>query len=304
MPQGSACLAEIVEQDDAAAARRLAQRNQRIHLGVLDGLLLGRGLGALDPLAELADLAEAVERVGGGGQAVAPGAADLLIVALDVLRQVHVEDEPHVRLVDAHAERDGGDHDHPVLAQKDVLVVVAFAAFEARVVGDRLHPARGEEGGGLVHLAAGLAVDDAALAFVRLEEGEEFGAAVLPRGHRQRDVGPVERADEHLRRRREQPFADVVAGDLVGGRGEGDGLADGEIAPDFAEEPVFGPEVVAPLGDAVRLVDGHHRDRRIAQRIQRLHRGEAFGRDVEELEVAVRGARRGAGSSPTRRWRS
>ena len=48
------------------------------------------------------------------GQAVAPGAAGFLIVALDGLRQVVVDDEPDVRFVDAHAEGDGGAH-HPHL---------------------------------------------------------------------------------------------------------------------------------------------------------------------------------------------
>ena len=43
--------------------------------------------------------------------AVAPGAADLLRVALESLGQVVVVDVAHVGLVDAHAERDRRDHD-------------------------------------------------------------------------------------------------------------------------------------------------------------------------------------------------
>ena len=66
----------------------------------------------LDELATHSDVVEAVEHVRIGGRAVAPGAADLLIVGLDAARQVGMEDAAHVRLVDPHAEGDGGDDNH------------------------------------------------------------------------------------------------------------------------------------------------------------------------------------------------
>ena len=50
------------------------------------------------------------------GAPVAAGASGLLIVSFDALGQIEMRDEAHVRLVDAHAERDGGDDHHAVLA--------------------------------------------------------------------------------------------------------------------------------------------------------------------------------------------
>ena len=44
-------------------------------------------------------------------------------------------DEAHVGLVDAHAEGDGGDHHHAVLAQEAALVGRAHLRVEAGVVG-------------------------------------------------------------------------------------------------------------------------------------------------------------------------
>jgi hypothetical protein len=61
---------------------------------------------------------QAVAEPGVGRQAVAAGAAGLLVVGLDALRQVQVGDEAHVRLVDAHAEGDGGDDDDALAAQE------------------------------------------------------------------------------------------------------------------------------------------------------------------------------------------
>ena len=49
---------------------------------------------------------------------------------------------------------------------------------------------------------------------------------------------------------------------------------------------VVGPEVVAPLGDAVRLVDGEQRDGRVGQLGEEALVVEALGCDVEELQAA------------------
>ena len=91
------------------------------------------------------DVAGAVECERVGRQPVAPGAADLLVVALDVVRHVGVADEAHVRLVDPHAERDGRHHHDAVLLQEDVLVARAVGGVHAGMIGQRLDSfARGE----------------------------------------------------------------------------------------------------------------------------------------------------------------
>ena len=116
----------------------------------------------VDHLALLDDVLQAVGEPGGRRQPVAPGAAGLLVVALDRLRQVEVGDEAHVGLVDAHAERDGRDHDQAVLAQEPGLV----GARGPRRPGPRgtaapAMPCAGQELRRLLHRGARQAVDDA-----------------------------------------------------------------------------------------------------------------------------------------------
>ena len=84
-------LAEIGEQGLAPAARRLAQRHQRVEPLAVDALLLVGGVAFVDLQAAQPDVAHAVERQRIGRQAVAAGAADLLVIALDVGRHVGVE---------------------------------------------------------------------------------------------------------------------------------------------------------------------------------------------------------------------
>ena len=57
-----------------------------------------------------------------------------------------------------------------------------------------------------------------------------------------------------------EPLAHVLARLRVGGGGAGDERHAGEQPAQLPELHVLGPEVVAPLADAVRLVDGEEGD--------------------------------------------
>src|ERR1700733_4654124 len=83
MPAGGGFLAEHGEKRLAAAAGRLAKRHEIVELHRLDALA-PLGPRALENLAPPEfDVARAIERERVGGQAVAAGAADLLIIGFD-----------------------------------------------------------------------------------------------------------------------------------------------------------------------------------------------------------------------------
>ena len=69
------------------------------------------------------------------GLAVPPRAADLLRVRLDAPRQREVDDAAHVRLVDAHAERDRRDDDLDLAREERALHGGPALVRQARVVG-------------------------------------------------------------------------------------------------------------------------------------------------------------------------
>ena len=56
------------------------------------------------------------------------------------------------------------------------------------------------------------------------------------------------------------------------------------------EPEVVGPEVVAPLRDAVRLVDDEQADFTSRDRLEERRRREPLGRDVEQPQLASRRA--------------
>lgn len=251
----TARLAEIGEQRLAAAGGALAQGDHRLELAPLDPAAVVRDLLLVDLAAAERHVVEAVEGQGVGGQPVAAGAADLLIVALDVVGHVGVADEAHVRLVDAHAEGDGGGHHHPVLLQEPVLVRHPRRLVEAGMVGQGVEPVLPEGLGQLLGALARRAVDDPALRAPVLQEPLNLPGRVVLGLEGQPDVRPVEGVDEDLRGPvlREQALGDLGAGRGVGGGGERQGLDVAQGRPGSGDLPVLGPEVVAPLRDAMLL---------------------------------------------------
>ena len=124
-------LAEVAQQTDAAAGVAFGEVRHLVELvaGDVARLLVG---DFVEELEVFHHVAAGEEQQAFGGQAVAAGAAGFLIVALDVLRQVVVDDEADVRFVDAHAEGDGGADDSRLVAQEGVLVFRALRRRRAR----------------------------------------------------------------------------------------------------------------------------------------------------------------------------
>ena len=194
-------------------------------------------------------------------------------------------DEAHVRLVDAHPERDRRHHDDAVLLEELVLVARARLVVHAGMVGERVDAALAQHGGELLGALARRAVDDAGFARMGEDEVNEFAAAAGLRPHGQAQVGPIEAVHEHDRRGGEQAFGDVGARHLVGGRRERHRLHAERLAH-AGERHVFGTEVVSPLGDAVGLVDREQRHFGGGEERHGVGAGEPLGGHVKEPQVA------------------
>ncbi len=193
--------------------------------------------------------------------AVAPRAPGLLVIRLEACRQVVVHHEPDVGLVDAEAERVGGDHDAHGILHERVLVLLALAGVQPAVV-DRYALAgvaqpfmRG------LRLANRRAVDDACAGDSRTRPSRRafFSASLVTCTHAVVQVGPMHARVDHLHARTAELLHDV--GDngrrRRGGQREHRWIAEG--ADRTGELQECRPEVVAPLGDAVRLVDDEQR---------------------------------------------
>ncbi len=220
-----------------------------------------------------------------GLEAVAPGAARLLLIVLERLRRAGMHDEAHVGAVDPHPERHRGDDDVGVLVEEGVLIAAALAVAEAGMVRPRAHARFGQPRRQRIDFLPGRAIDDAGLALAPGHHVEDLPLQAGAREHAVDEVRPIERADELERVLEPELRGDVAA--HAGGRGRGVRVqADaGKVAAQPAELAVLRPKVVPPLADAVRLVDGDELDvalREPGQEPVAALAHEAFGRDVEQ----------------------
>ena len=208
-------------------------------------------------------------------------------------------DGAHVGLVDAHAEGVRRDDDGEPAVHEPALDLAALLAPEPGVVdADRAVEVARQVPGELLGAVAGAGVDDRGRRPGLRQRGRDV--AVLGLRRRARDdaegeVRAVEAGRDADRVAQPEPERDV-AGDLRRrGRRRGDDRVGLQPARGIREAEVVGPEVVAPLRDAVRLVDDEQPDLRVAHRVQERRRGEALGRDVEQAQLArCRGLQRRA----------
>jgi hypothetical protein len=207
-----------------------------------------------------------------------------------------VHDEPEVGLVVAHAQRAGRDDGLQVVGEQALLdgdppLAVDFAAVGRGGDAVRRQPARHELG-----VALGERVDDP--------------RAFEPRQPRRQPGQPVRatRQVDHLEAQARAPqraavgaqLARVAHAELVrnvghhavvrgGGRAE-HGDAGGQPLEHLGQPTVVRAKVVAPIGDAVRLVDGEQADSLGEQRQHRLAElrvVQALGADEQQVDRVV-----------------
>ena len=123
-----------------------------------------------------------------GLEPVTAGASRLLLVMLERSRRSRVNDEPHVRAVDAHAERHGRDDDVRALAQERILMAGAVVIRKTGVIRQRCDAGLRQPRSKSIHFAARGAINDSRLAPVSRQHIEQL---LLQGGARERPIGQI-----------------------------------------------------------------------------------------------------------------
>ena len=201
-------------------------------------------------------------------------------------RQIDVQHEAHIGLVDAHAEGDGGHHDQALLMLEAALIFFPRLHLHAGVVGQGGEAVGVEGGGDVVRLALGEAIDDAALAPTGVEEAQHLLRRAGLLGGAIADVGAVEAGDEAVVSADLQMVDDLRSRGRIRRRGERNARQVGEHVHEAGEGAVFGPEIMAPLRKAVGLIDRDEREAGGFEPVEGLGLQERFRSHVEEVQLA------------------
>jgi hypothetical protein len=223
-----------------------------------------------------------------GGQAVASGAAGLLIELLDAVRQPEPNHRAHIGFIDAEAEGDGADKDMNFLSHPLFLVGAAGGGIHLAVVADSgdaaflqaIHKFANASDGGAIN-------DDIAGGDLFYGFEDKFVLQGFP-GFAD-DVAEVFAAEagDGFQGIAEFELLDDVVADLLGGAGgeSGDG-AIGKKRAEFAELAIFGAKIVTPLRDAVGFIDGEEGDGNVSEPSFGAIHDRAFGGNVHQTVIA------------------
>ena len=218
---------------------------------------------------------------------VPPGPPGLLVVGLDRLGEIVMNHEPHIGLVDAHTECDGGAYDPGGIFKKRILYCLPDRAGEAGMVRHCCKPAFLEVGCALLGLLLAQAVHDAGLPPVSAADLGQLDGRFLFFEHPVLQVLAVETANELIRLHQAQLLADVppYSGDrCCRERDHGSGR---EAFAQPGKVAVLGAKVMAPFRDAVSLVYGDEPDRKLLQEFKKTRLEAPLRGDKEEPEPAV-----------------
>ena len=172
-----------------------------------------------------------------------------------------MDHKAHIGLVNPHAEGVGGHHDCLPVELEVLLVGLPLRLFQPGVVAGGGKPRLPQHLLHPFHPGAGGTVDDAALVPPLPEQGEQGGALVGGGAHVKEQVGPVEAGDLTSRILKLQQPHDVLPDLGCGSGGEGGHHGPvGQGADEVCDLQIAGPEVLAPLGDAVGLIHRHQGD--------------------------------------------
>ena len=199
-----------------------------------------------------------------------------------------MENEPHIRLVDPHPERDGGTHDDAPLRHEQALGFGALIGTHARVVGNCPEALRNKETRPFLGRFPREGVDNARLPRPAIEEIQQLLLGIRLGCDGKLDVGPVEARDVKFCRATEQLGHDVAPGRLVGRRRKGTNGNSRKRVAQLLEHVIFRPEGGSPLGDAMGLIDGDQLDIEPRECGDHALRHQAFGRKIEKPHIACR----------------
>ena len=263
-------LAEIVEQDTSTTHLTLRILLHTLQFLVVDVLLST----LLRKLSERDDVADLIEEHRLTRQTVTSATTNLLIIALNALRQIIVHHEAHITLVDAHTKSNGGTHHIYFVVDESLLHPITSRRRQSGMISHRPHSLLLQLGS---HTLRGLTthtIYDAALA--RMTSYECHDEALLILGgispaNVQREIRTIkgrheDRSLSPIVLRQSKLLHDVLLRYLVRCSSKRSHRHTREKLLQLAQLRIFRTEVMSPLRDAMSLVHSEHAHLQLSRR--------------------------------------
>ena len=172
-----------------------------------------------------------------------------------------MDHEAHIRLVDTHTKGNGSHNHVDALHEEIILRGRTCSTIQSCMIGSSLDLVGTKHCRQLLHLLPGETIDDAALARILTDELHDLLVNLLRlRSYLIIQVRTVERALELHRIEDAQTLLDICAYLIRGSGCEGDDRCFSDFIDDRTDTTVFRTEIMSPLRNTVRLVNGIEAD--------------------------------------------
>ena len=221
------------------------------------------------------------------GQPISAGASGFLVVAFDVFRQIVVNNPAHVGFVDAHSECDRGADDARLVTNEEFLILRPLVVGEARVIRYRGESPLREALCKAICRGPRGAIDDPAIHRPRFDEVQDLLRWLVFWNDAVGEVRTVEARHENLRFTEAQMFYDILSHALCGCCRERHERNVGKPLAQLRDLAILWAEIVAPLGNAVSLINRDRRQIPGAEIFLPMIKHEALWRCVEKPVAAL-----------------
>ena len=223
-------------------------------------------------------------------KAVPACSSGLLIIAFHVFRHIIMDDVPHIRFIDSHAEGVCRYHDLLPVVNKVFLVFFPFQIGKARVISCDRIPFLFELFTDLLHIFSGQTVNNATVCLMLRKKGLCSRKFVFRLLYRKFQILPVKTRYQTYRVTQRQQCLDIVPHLFCCRCRKGsDHRTRGKLIYKLCDFQVTWAEILSPLGDTVCLIHANHRNLHRLHRVQKLRCQKALRSDIDNLVSALHG---------------
>ena len=213
--------------------------------------------------------------------------ARFLIIAFNGPGHIVVDHEADVGFVDAHAEGVGGHHYGLSVIEEVLLIDRPLLFIQTRMVAGGIVAPVLEEIADSLHIFPGCAVDNAAFALSGGQKPQQFPVLTLRMPDFEIQIRPVKACDAAQRVLQLQQPPDILL-HLFGGSGRigTHHRPLGQSLDKLHDPKVAGPEILAPLGDAVGFIHRNKGNGHFFRKGGKTLAVQPLRRHIQDLDIA------------------
>ena len=193
-------------------------------------------------------------------------------------------DPANIGLIDAHAEGHRGTNNQPIILLEPPLYLAPVIRFHPAVIVTCRMTSLGQGARQRFSFGPGAAIDDPRLPFSCCGKIQDLLTRLIFRCKGQMNVRPIKTAQEYLDIPTSKELRNNLISRLCIGGGRQSNQRHIKRRTQLPNPQIVRAEIMAPLADTMRLINGNQTNIRAMQHLADIAGGQALRRHVQQLE--------------------